>query len=245
MALTTETGSPDPSTSIWSAEDSPASLSALLAEDWPSETTDGSGPSSPDAFAYYDPDTSSWRTSQGSLFEEWATFSETWPLSGMTQSGQAYLRPPLVPRTFDGESSSWPTPRARDWKGAGKDCLDSAVARWPTPKVSATRNSRKALTQKHWSAPALEQAVELSMGILPREYESWDELPPVARRMWRTTPQAGEGNGGGQDQEHRKAGGHSVYLRDQVKTLEGGGSLNPTWVEWLMGFPLGWTDCAA
>jgi hypothetical protein len=19
--------------------------------------------------------------------------------------------------------------------------------------------------------------------------------------------------------------------------------LNPTWVEWLMGFPLGWTDC--
>ena len=24
-----------------------------------------------------------------------------------------------------------------------------------------------------------------------------------------------------------------------------GGSLNPTWVEWLMGFPLGWTVCAA
>jgi hypothetical protein len=22
-----------------------------------------------------------------------------------------------------------------------------------------------------------------------------------------------------------------------------GGSLNPTWVEWLMGWPLGWTDC--
>ena len=23
----------------------------------------------------------------------------------------------------------------------------------------------------------------------------------------------------------------------------GNGHLNPTWVEWLMGFPLGWTDC--
>ena len=24
-----------------------------------------------------------------------------------------------------------------------------------------------------------------------------------------------------------------------------GGQLNPTWVEWLMGFPLGWTVCEA
>jgi hypothetical protein len=24
-----------------------------------------------------------------------------------------------------------------------------------------------------------------------------------------------------------------------------GGALNPTWVEWLMGWPLGWTDCGA
>jgi DNA (cytosine-5)-methyltransferase 1 len=23
---------------------------------------------------------------------------------------------------------------------------------------------------------------------------------------------------------------------------EASGALNPTWVEWLMGFPLGWTD---
>jgi hypothetical protein len=27
------------------------------------------------------------------------------------------------------------------------------------------------------------------------------------------------------------------------ETDPAGGSLNPTWVEWLMGFPLGWTDC--
>jgi hypothetical protein len=24
---------------------------------------------------------------------------------------------------------------------------------------------------------------------------------------------------------------------------DGGGSLNPNWVEWLMGYPVGWTDC--
>ena len=26
-------------------------------------------------------------------------------------------------------------------------------------------------------------------------------------------------------------------------TTLAGGSLNPQWVEWLMGFPIGWTDC--
>jgi len=30
-----------------------------------------------------------------------------------------------------------------------------------------------------------------------------------------------------------------ALLRDGEKA---GGSLNPTWVEWLMGWPLGWTD---
>jgi hypothetical protein len=31
---------------------------------------------------------------------------------------------------------------------------------------------------------------------------------------------------------------HGEQLANQV-----GGQLNPTWVEWLMGFPLGFTDC--
>ena len=30
-----------------------------------------------------------------------------------------------------------------------------------------------------------------------------------------------------------------ALLRDGEKA---GGALNPTWVEWLMGWPLGWTD---
>jgi DNA (cytosine-5)-methyltransferase 1 len=41
-------------------------------------------------------------------------------------------------------------------------------------------------------------------------------------------------------------GGHKGNLEEVVALMEGlnGGSLNPTWVEWLMGWPLGWTDLA-
>ena len=31
-------------------------------------------------------------------------------------------------------------------------------------------------------------------------------------------------------------------LTSKVKATEGSGALNPTWVEWLMGYPEGWTD---
>jgi hypothetical protein len=35
----------------------------------------------------------------------------------------------------------------------------------------------------------------------------------------------------------------SEHLRNTpTLTAQAGGSLNPTWVEWLMGWPLGWTD---
>ena len=34
----------------------------------------------------------------------------------------------------------------------------------------------------------------------------------------------------------------SVYVRDEVPA--GGGQLNPDWVEWLMGWPVGWSSLA-
>jgi len=80
----------------------------------------------------------------------------------------------------------------------------------------------------------LEQVVEISLGIVPREVESIEEIAsPAARSHW-ATPTQSDGTGG--PGNSGRDGGEN--LRTQV-----GGSLNPTWVEWLMGFPLGWTDC--
>jgi site-specific DNA-cytosine methylase len=57
----------------------------------------------------------------------------------------------------------------------------------------------------------------------------------VRRAAW-ATPKASDGNGGGGDRRGDRGGRRNV--KDQV----GGSSLNPAWVELLMGFPQGWTD---
>lgn len=54
------------------------------------------GPTSLTPLAYFDPDTSSWRTSQPSLFEDLTESPPTWPRSGMTSGGRAYALPTWV-----------------------------------------------------------------------------------------------------------------------------------------------------
>jgi DNA (cytosine-5)-methyltransferase 1 len=42
--------------------------------------------------------------------------------------------------------------------------------------------------------------------------------------------------------QRRLAIGKQIGLSMAVKEGPASGSLNPTWVEWLMGWKLGWTD---
>ena len=63
-----------------------------------------------------------------------------------------------------------------------------------------------------------------------------------ARQIW-PTPTASShktaGPHGSKSHQHDIAKGN---LRGVVMEPDNTGQLNPTWVEWLMGFPLGWTD---
>jgi len=62
-----------------------------------------------------------------------------------------------------------------------------------------------------------------------------------AVQTWRT-PSASDALGGPMNPRDRLDQGHTLNLKEQVWDGGGNGSLNPMWVEWLMGFPLGWTD---
>ena len=59
-------------------------------------------------------------------------------------------------------------------------------------------------------------------------------------KLW-PTPTARDGKGAS---GHKKESRRLADLTYRARIVDGvtTGSLNPTWVEWLMGFPLGWTD---
>ena len=220
---------------MFSAAVSHASPSALPAAERETQTTDGSGPSSFEPFAKYDPATHSWRMYQGcsqlttgDLPDE---FSGTWPKRGMIRSGIAYRPRMSEPPISDDESSLWRTPDA--WLGrrgpkSEKSYRDSlrhgthAVnlldqvkhGLWPTPT-----------SRDHKGPPKSWQAKGLTKGHLDGEVA----LYPTPRAIYGEHP-------GMKDRTH---------LTGVVQTSEITGQLNPTWVEWLMGFPIGWTDLSA
>jgi DNA (cytosine-5)-methyltransferase 1 len=67
----------------------------------------------------------------------------------------------------------------------------------------------------------------------------------VARTMW-PTPQASDNRDRGCMEDpsikRRIKMGKQIGLTTAVKETRSSGSLNPQWVEWLMGYPEGWTD---
>jgi hypothetical protein len=252
-----------PEASLVSPSATPASASAKT-------TSAGYGRPSSQSFATYDPATRSWRTSQLCLDGEPALYSETWPRSGTTRSGTAFRRPPSAPLTSVTGGLRWPTPVHKPGGGSvldgGSNSRKAAARRGllPTPRAAAKRTSRRAIDESR-SAPSIEQAVELEAGILPRELESLDAAPESWRRLW-PTPTARLGNDKrGMPSPALAADRYAAGRRnlDDAVTLwptptasrrDGlqshgrnviTGQLNPTWVEWLMGFPLGWTDLEA
>ena len=196
--------------SMSSAEGFPARTSALPEKE-PVLPVQGPvfGTSSLGSLASFDPVMSSWRTSQRSLLEEWIPYSQTFPRSGMTRSGTLFQLQPLVPRTAEIVSGSWPTPSASQMPCEGTVRL--CRQRWLAGDVTLEEASAIA-----------ERDVRKSQGKVPAM------LPTP-------TVQDASNNGGPSQSQRNTPPLNSVA----------GGKLNPQWVEWLMGFPIGWTDLDA
>ena len=176
------------------------------------------------SLARFDPGSCTWRTAQPSLLGDSEECSVTWPRSGMTAAGQCWELPTLVPPTSATGSGLWQTPVADDavnrvagkWNSRGEPKLSAQVLMkpWPTPTSSLGTNGGRVTPAKAREGGTLIEALSA------RTYAT-----PTARD-WRS----GKASQATHDRNSRP-------LSEQI-----GGLLNPTWVEWLMGWPIGWTD---
>lgn len=197
--------------------------------------------------------------------------SENFPRWGMTRAGQLFPLPMLELRTgesgggalqnvptptandaekrgdFDpvrswgtaGFAKLWPTPTANNYeqndmnallerreriKATKKNgngfglTLGNAVKLWPTPTASLGTNGGRVTPRKSREGGTLIEAVSARAFSTPtrRDYKSGSFSPEAKAKR----------------DEHSRG----KPLNEQI-----GGKLSPIWVEWLMGWPLGWT----
>ncbi len=228
------------------------------------------------AFASYDPDSHSWRMSQGWLLADISAPSwETWPRAGMTQNGAFYPQPKWERRTNEIDCGLHvPTPRSReagDYQYSRGDhskptpTLSGFVKSFPTPTVHDAGDKTKfppvmtkSGTVRHLNRAGGQSRASLShvvkMFPTPKAYDAMKVDCQSERRrnapslvsavVMYPTPQASDADKwSNQSLVERMQKGQQVRLPTAVSPEGGNGSkLNPTWVEWLMGWVPGWTS---
>lgn len=248
--------------SIAFAEASPAKTSQRQAKARAStEREAGCGASSRVLLAKFDHTTRSWKTPQCSLFGDSDECLETLPRSGMTQGGLLWELTMWVHPTGASASGFWRTPDT----GAGGIISDKALDElangnwkrpsgslkqlrlqdqvrhpqlWPTPNCtgmdggsnSRNANKRRGIHQMLYPTPTRSDY----KGRGPNS--SQKGLPEIVKKLY-PTPKANISL----RQNHQNGLGEVVHggiETPQTKTAR----LNPNWVEWLMGWPIGWTD---
>ncbi len=204
----------------------------------------GSGERWREPLAKYDHLSCSWKTLQYSLLGGLEEFSETFPRWGTMQSGVCWEREMLVLNIGETESGFWATPTVfgnNNRKGTSKKAGDGLatqvrkIAMYPTPVASDIK--------KVGIKPQFRDG-KLRQDTLPYVVEHGGKLIPQTY----PTPDASNGTRGVQvDWTPKRKSGHKAQyslnqaVADQEQTYKKK-SLNPSWVEWLMGWPIGWTD---
>lgn len=192
----------------------------------------------PGSFARFDPASSSWKTPQCSLLEGLDEFSETWPRWGSMRNGECWGRTIPEPRTNGTESGSWVDPET------GR--LEHFI---PTPMANNLPRSPKA-RDIHKSSPRLVDFIRANPSqMLATPTATANQLAPSMMKhpgcrlihAW-PTPNAGDFKAGMSNSQNRQQSSlpRTVGIVEGVSTGKRGG-LNPTFPEWLMGWPINWT----
>lgn len=175
------------------------------------------GPRLSDLLASYDRNSSSWRTSQICLVA-----LATNEADGLAEFSATWPSAGMMRNGKTYRRQPWALPIAESasgsWDGPQTD------GTWPTPTKS--ERSGRQTPGSHLS--------------LMKAVKGWKK--DGSREMW-PTPTRRDWKGGRKPETLAASGRGATNSLNDALTCQGEhGALNPTWVEWLMGFPTGHTD---
>ena len=165
------------------------------------------------------------------------TLYRTWSVKAITSSCLILKLRLSERRTEESGSHLWATPRANSGTGAswapnrqGWADLQTQVRMIPTP---AARDYKGSNSMEH-----LMRENKRKKGNHQEQLANFVKLYPTA------TTGAGLCGGTGNFQQLKALAESGQITEEERRQMSqgNGGQLNPTWVEWLMGYPTGWTD---
>lgn len=146
-----------------------------------------------------------------------------------------------LPRELAEEDALLPTPLAADGGGSHGYGMRNWAQEYADDNKEVPMTEVPNTRRKTDSGPTVRQAVDLTQGTLPLEFDSWDEVPDEWRPLVKDgggkpetvdsnadwvvtdrgdqmfpTPSAADGHRGGTDPDRTKAAGHRVKLIDAV-----------------------------
>lgn len=177
----------------------------------------------------------------------------TWKTRVTPQGRLLFRLAPSTPRTAETDAPLWPTPAARDCKGANSmehlirggrrnhiDQLPNAVKLWPTPSARLDAVAALFPTPTKFDAECGD--------LKGKEYngKTRHAMKLIQAAKMFPTPTTGAvlcgGSGSYRKLKALESAGKITEEERRNMAQGSGGQLNPGWVEWLMGFPTGWTE---
>lgn len=230
----------EPSTEHRGTDTSMSSAVDSLARTYPSPgvvpasmaNAPGSGAKWRGSLAKFDPNTLTLRTAQCSLFEDLTECSPTLPRSGLMWRGECYPLPTSAPRIcgkeFGSSGGMWTTPSASDAQRGGTI----------TENMTGTSLAQQINTPSRWPTPTTQDNDQIAGEY--RNPKSGTTLGGAVRMFPTATATAHKG----WSKNHNRAmtDDRLDYTIEREANESGSpGRLNPEFVEWLMGWPIGHT----
>ena len=177
-----------------------------------------------ESLAKLDPNSSLWKTHQCSLLEDLEQSLQTFPKWGLMRNGELWEQTMWAHPIKEKESGYWLTPSTVDISIRSKESMMKRL------------EYRKKIGRNGVGAGCLSEQVEWSGTGNPIGYMTAEKLFP--------TPTTRDYKGARSPEAMKKTGRNPMTnsLPDAVENQGEDGKLNPMWVEWLMGWPLGWTE---